>query len=292
MARGSTPVCFAPALLLGLGALAATPPASAQSQDLVVRDGTLGSGPLEVGPGTDPLGQPADYLITPGMGKQSGGNLFHSFKWFAIRTGETATFTGPDPIEGPQSVSNVISRVTGGDASQIDGKLRSTIPGADVWLLNPSGIVFGAGAELDVKGSFHAGTGEYVGFEGGLDRFYSDPEAPSVLATASPAAFGFLPGGGAASLAVEGRLEVTRGEAQLEGADLTLSGAALEAPGAHLSLEATGEVELTDATVGGLSVPSLVDVGGETPGTISIRGGRILVEKGSQGLAENTGTGP
>ena len=106
-------------LLLGLafGFLAA-PPSAAQNQGLVMRDDTLGSGRGEVvGPGTDPLGQPATYLITPEMGEQHGGNLFHSFERFDIGTGETATFTGPDPIDGPQSVSNVISRVTGGDPS-------------------------------------------------------------------------------------------------------------------------------------------------------------------------------
>src|SRR3990172_5078154 len=176
-----------------LMALLAALPAAAWIQGLVVRDGTLGSGALEVGPGTDPLGQPANYLITPELGEQRGSNLFHSFARFGIGMGETATFTGPDPIDAPQSVSNVISRVTGGSESQIDGKLRSTIPGADVWLLNPSGVVFGEGAELDVKGSFHGGTGDYVGFgEGGLERFYADGRPSSVLATAPPAAFGFL----------------------------------------------------------------------------------------------------
>jgi hypothetical protein len=72
---------LAPALLLGLAWLAA-PPASGQNQGLVVRDGTLGSGPLDVGPGTDPLGRAATYLISPEMGQQRGGNLFHSFRFF------------------------------------------------------------------------------------------------------------------------------------------------------------------------------------------------------------------
>jgi len=138
-----------PALLLTFGA-----PVAAQNQGLLVRDGTLGSGPLEVGPGVDSLGQAASYLITPQMGEQRGGNLFHSFERFGIGRGETATFTGPDGID------NVISRVTGGERSEIDGTLHSTIPGADVWLLNPSGVVFGEGAQLDVPASFHASTGD------------------------------------------------------------------------------------------------------------------------------------
>ena len=124
MARPSPHLRLAPALLLGLVGLAA-PPVSAQSQGLVVRDGSLRKElPLEVAPGLDPIGQPATYLITPEMGEQHGGNLFHSFERFGIGRGETATFTGPDPIDGPQSVSNVISRVTGGTRSEIDGTLR------------------------------------------------------------------------------------------------------------------------------------------------------------------------
>src|SRR5262245_42313179 len=139
MGRAALPARLAAVLLLGLAWLTALP-ASAQtrrggrqSQGLVVRDGTLGNAPAGVvGPGTDPLGRPATYLITPEMGEQRGGNLFHSFRFFSVGTNETATFTGPDPIDGPQSVSNVISRVTGEALSQIDGRLRSTIPGADV----------------------------------------------------------------------------------------------------------------------------------------------------------------
>src|SRR5262245_4170690 len=137
--------------------------AGAQSQGLVVRDDTLGEGKGDVvGPGVDPLGHEATYLIGPELGEQRGSNLFHSFASFGIGENETATFTGPDPIDGPQSVSNVISRVTGGDPSEIDGTLRSTIPGADVWLLNPGGVMFGEGAQLDVPGSFRASTGDSV----------------------------------------------------------------------------------------------------------------------------------
>jgi len=245
-----------------LAALAAGP-AAGQSQGLVVRDGSLGDGPPEVGGGTDPLGQPATYLITPEMGEQRGHNLFHSFSSFGVAADETATFTGPDPIEGPQSVSNVISRVSGGDESQIDGTLRSTIPGADLFLINPSGVVFGEGATLDVPGSFHASTGDYLGFGAeGLERFYGDPSRESVLSTAPPGAFGFLGEGPAAAISVEGaRLAVPDGETlELVGGDVTLSAAQL-------------------------------DASGETPGTIAIRGGRVVIEEGSRVLAENLGGG-
>src|SRR5262249_53729289 len=153
--------------------------------------------------------------------------------------GETATFTGPE------SVTNVISRVTGGELSEIDGTLRSTIPGADVWLLNPRGVVFGEGATLDVQGSFHAATADFVGFQGSDDRFYADPARASVLWTAPPAAFGFLAGGRAAAngLRVEGSaLAVDPGRTlELVGGDVELTGASLTAPGGHVGLEAQGK---------------------------------------------------
>src|SRR5262245_7197317 len=239
--------------------------AAAQNQGLVVRDGTLGEGPLEVGSGIDPTGAAASYLITPELGAQRGSNLFHSFALFGIGHGETATFTGPN------SVDNVVSRVTGGELSEIHGTLRSTIPGADLWLLNPNGVVFGQGAELDVPGSFHASTGDYLGFEGGLERFHADrdPSRPSVLSTARPDAFGFLGENGGASISMPGNesLSVRSGGAlAVTGNDVSLSHVALTTPHGHVSLEAHDEVALTD---------SRVDVSGKTPGSVSIRGGRL-----------------
>jgi filamentous hemagglutinin family protein len=286
--------------LLGLGVALLGAPHAASGQGRVVTDDSLGGDGVEVGPGTDPLGMDATYLITPELGEQNGSNLFHSFLYFDVGADETATFTGPDPVEGPQSVSNVISRVTGGDPSDIDGTLRSTIPGADLWLLNPSGVMFGQGVSLDVSGSFHASTGDYLGFgEDGLVRFYANehPERPSVLSTARPEAFGFLeestPGPIAlepgASLGTEIEGAVGPGQRlELVGGDVSLTDAAIVAPGAHVHLEAQGDVELTR---------SIVDVSGEAPGSVSIRGGRLVMQGGARRgeerslvLAENRST--
>jgi filamentous hemagglutinin family protein len=127
---------------VGLGALLA---GAGQAQ--VTLDGTLGrAGPL---PGPD-------YQITADLGRQVGGNLFHSFGQFSIHTGESATFSGPN------SVHNIIGRVTGGETSLIDGTLRSTIPGANLYLLNPAGVLFGEHAQLDVPGSVHVSTADVL----------------------------------------------------------------------------------------------------------------------------------
>ena len=101
------------------------------------------------------------YQIGAALGQQHGGNLFHSFSDFNLAAGESATFSGPD------SINNVISRVTGGRVSHLDGLLRSTIPGADVYLINPAGIWFGPQASLDISGSFHASSADVLRFEDG-----------------------------------------------------------------------------------------------------------------------------
>ncbi|MDM8566434.1 filamentous hemagglutinin N-terminal domain-containing protein [Candidatus Halobeggiatoa sp. HSG11] len=49
--------------------------------------------------------------------------------------------------------------------SPIDGLIRSTIPNADMYFLNPYGIMFGPNAQLDVQGSFHASTADYLRLE-------------------------------------------------------------------------------------------------------------------------------
>ena len=126
-----------------------------------------------------------DYQIGDNLGQQLGGNLLHSFRDFNLRFGESATFSGPNHIQ------NVISRVTGGNLSNIDGTIRSLIPGADFYFLNPYGIVFGPNARLDVQGSFHASTADYLRFgNGGI--FHARNPSESLLTVAPIEAFGFL----------------------------------------------------------------------------------------------------
>ena len=87
-----------------LAALLAAAPVQAQ----IVTDGSVGpkvslhGGQIEIG---------AD------LGSRRGANLLHSFEKFGIATGQTATFTGPGMVK------NVISRVIGGEVSNIDGTL-------------------------------------------------------------------------------------------------------------------------------------------------------------------------
>ena len=99
-----------------------------------------------------------DMTISQDLGLTRGNNLLHTFLTFNIDAGESATFTGSNDI------SNIIARVSGDSASQIDGLLRSTITDANLFLINPNGIAFGAGASIDVNGSVHISTADSIVF--------------------------------------------------------------------------------------------------------------------------------
>ncbi len=204
----------------------------------VVLDGTLGQSGSLAGP---------DYIISDDLGRQEGGNLFHSFSDFNIYTDESAIFTGPDTVD------NIISRVTGGNESFIDGILRSDIEGADMFFINPSGVMFGENASLDISGSFHVSTSDYVTLgDGGL--FNASAPKESIFTSADPSAFGFL-GDNPGSITVEGSfLEAPEGRTlSVIGGDIRINNGYLYAPDGKInviSVGSDGEVTLGDLAAG------------------------------------------
>jgi filamentous hemagglutinin family protein len=168
-----------------LAALSLAVALAAPATGEVVTDGSIApAGP--VGGGT--IGTTAvDYLITPEHGALRATNLFFSFADFSVEAERVAAFTGPPEVQ------NVLARVTGGGATRIDGTLASTITGADVWLVNPNGVVFGAGAQLALRGAFHASTGSFVRLADG-SYFSAVGPGSGGLSVAPPEAFGFLGG--------------------------------------------------------------------------------------------------
>src|SRR5947207_2086962 len=82
----------------------------------VTLDGSFGTSGALAGP---------NYAIPASVGKTVGNNLFHSFGQFSLSQGDVATFSGPSNIQ------NILTRVTGGSVSSIDGTIQSTIPGAN-----------------------------------------------------------------------------------------------------------------------------------------------------------------
>jgi filamentous hemagglutinin family protein len=105
--------------LVALASLA-VPATSARAQ--VVLDGTLGPSGPRIGP---------NYIVPMSVGRLVGTNLFHSFAQFNVNQGESVTFTAPSAA----TVSNVLARVTGGQPSNINGLLRSAVPGANFYLI-------------------------------------------------------------------------------------------------------------------------------------------------------------
>lgn len=164
--KGSAPFSIFGGVLLGI---------TVGHAGQVVLDGSLGLG----GPVSGP-----NYSIPDTVGRTVGNNLFHSFSRLDLDAGDVATFTGP------ANIHNVISRVTGGSASAIDGTIQCTIEGANFFLINPFGVVFGPNARVDVSGSFAVTTADYVKLADG-GRFDARNRANDLLTTAPVTAFGF-----------------------------------------------------------------------------------------------------
>jgi len=124
------------------------------------------------------------YEIEASYGSMEGTNLFHSFDTFSLNSTETAIFKGSD-----FSIHNIINRVTGGEPSTIDGLLQSEIEGANVFFFNPSGVLFGENAQIDVKGSFYVSNSDYLSF--GEDKKFSATQPETIVFADPPVAFGF-----------------------------------------------------------------------------------------------------
>jgi len=257
--------------------------ASASLQAQVIRDGSIG-------PAGGPLSGP-NYQIPASLGQRAGGNLFHSFQKFDLQTGQSATFTA-------EGASNILARVTDRNPSSINGAINAD---ANLFLMNPAGIVFHENATLNVTGSFFATTADYIKL--GTSGRFSATTNPrdSVLSVSDPSAFGFLTPSRAA-LRVEGS---TLGGPNLKtlgliGGDVIVEGGAvLQAQDVQLvATRSTGEASLrlpdntglqryatidaeSFAVHGSVSVGNATVPGQPPPTTTSINANRIVIRGGT-----------
>ncbi|MEK7990782.1 MAG: filamentous hemagglutinin N-terminal domain-containing protein [Thiotrichaceae bacterium] len=223
------------------------------------------------------------FDITQNLGQTIGNNLFHSFDSFNLNQGEIAQFSGSEQIQ------NIISRVIGGEASFINGTIRSTIPDANFYFLNPYGVLFGEFAKLEVQGSFHVSTADYLKLSDG-GEFHARFPQRDILTAAPVEAFGFL-NNSAASLSVEkSQLSVLENKSlSLTAGNLSITNAKLTAPAGQIYLASVGNIgevipsqsEFANHPLQGnmtISQQSEINSSGDYAGGVFIRSGQFILD--------------
>jgi filamentous hemagglutinin family protein len=252
-------------------------------------------------------------------GTAVGENLFHSFSEFSVDTGATVFFNND------LAIRNIISRVTGSTISNIDGLLRANGT-ADLFLINPNGIVFGENAVLDLGGSFISSTADSIRFADGSEFSATNPDN-SLLTVNIPVGlqYGNNPGditlqGSGNNLSIDPEtLTVDRSDRPVgleitNGNTLALLGGNVFVPGGNLTVAegriavgavSDGLIELTPDALGWsfnldqtnsqqnieLSQAASIDVSGNSGGEVDLQGGEIEIADGSAVLADVLGDG-
>jgi filamentous hemagglutinin family protein len=251
-------------------------------------------------------------------GARRGGNLFHSFSQFSIPTGGSAYFNNAADVQ------NIFSRVTGGSISNIDGLIRANGT-ANLFLLNPNGILFGPNASLNIGGSFVASTADSINFADNFQYSATNPQTTPLLAISVPA--GLQMGANPGRITVQGNgydlsvpvpifSPIVRGSSTAglripTGQTLALIGGGIEINGGTLTAEQgrielgsvrDGQVNLSFTSSGfafdyqggqrfgdiRLSQQALADASGG--GVIQVQGNQVSLTAGSLLLIQNQGT--
>ena len=237
------------------------------------------------------------------QGERAGGNLFHSFTDFSVPNGAEVFFNNATDIV------NIFSRVTGGNISLIDGLLR-TNGNTNLFLLNPSGIIFGENAKLDFGGSFYGSTADGLIFDDG-EFSATNLNNPPLLTINVPLGlnFGTNPGQIVNRSVADGTgLEVATGQSlALVGENISLVGGILTASEGRIelgSVAGNSVVNLEEKSSGfdfqyddisnfgniELTQGAIIDTSGVGSGSINLQGNTISLQDGSQIRAATTGS--
>ena len=213
--------------------------ASAQS---VTADGTLST--------TVTSPDNRNFTITNGNQPNNGANLFHSFNQFSVPTGGSATFN----LVNTPNITTIFSRVTGGSVSNIDGLIQTTNNSNPVslFLLNPSGIIFGSNASLNIGGSFVGTTANSVKFVDGTEFSAVNAHSQPLLTISSPLGLRMEPN----AAPIESQSNISAGvDLILEAGRLDLQGQLLS--GRDITLKAQDTVKIRDS----VTTPFLAQAG-------------------------------
>jgi len=297
MARTNFYLLFCALLLLPSGAIAQ-----------IIPDSSLGPESSRTVPDTI-NNLPSDRIDG---GATRGASLFHSFGEFNIGQGRGAYFGNPSGI------TNIFSRVTGRNPSNILGTL-GVLGNANLFLINPKGIVFGPQARLDVRGSFLASTADSIVFKNGVEFSSANPQGASLLTVNIPVGLRFRENPGAivnassVSQVIEGRtipvgLAATPGQTlALVGGDVIFNNGfasavsgniqlgSVASPGAvsfnitpqGLGLDYTNVAKFGNIELSGLSGVTASGPGG---GAIALRGGNVTVRDRSRLVSDTIGS--
>ncbi|MBE9200505.1 MULTISPECIES: S-layer family protein [unclassified Nodularia (in: cyanobacteria)] len=247
-------------------------------------------------------------------GSASGKNLFHSFSNFSVPSGGSATFD----LINTSNISTIFNRVTAGNVSHIDGMIQTINHNNPVslFLINPTGIVFGENASVNVSGSFVGTTAESVVFADGFKFNASDTTTPPLLTMSTPV--GLQLGANAGAIRTQGtpasnfflRPSQTF-QAQtlaLVGSEININQTSLTNPDGRVELWALKNAEVglhhldgwqfispvtADWGMISLRQSSLIDTSGINGGAINIQGRGLTIQEGS-GISSATtawGTG-
>ncbi|MEQ9371112.1 MAG: CHAT domain-containing protein [Coleofasciculus chthonoplastes F3-SA18-01] len=232
------------------------------------------------------------FNITGGQTSGDSANVFHSFSEFGLEANQTANF-----ITNP-TIQNILSRVTGGNASLINGLIQVTGGNSNLFLINPAGIVFGQNARLDVPASFTATTATGIGF--GENWFSAIASNDYTSLVGQPNAFTFntsnpgaIVNGGnlqvGKDLTLVGGTVVSTGTLEAPNGQITIttvpgeSTVRISQPGHLLSLEVPAE----ETPITPLSLPELLTGSVEVPelevnsnGTVELSASGIPIEPG------------
>ena len=274
----------------------------------IIPDGSLGAENSRTVP--DNINNLPSDRITGGATR--GVNLFHSFREFNIKSSEGAYF------EIKSGIANIFTRVTGGNRSNILGTL-GVLGNANLFLINPKGIVFGPNARLDVRGSFLASSAGGVVFNNGFEFSAANPNAVPLLAINIPVGLSFRDNPGAivntsrVTQVIEGTeipvgLAVPPGETlALVGGDLTFNNGFASAFSGNIqlgSVASSGLVSFKIAPAGlgldytnvgnlgniELSGLSAVTASGPGGGAIALRGGNVILRDRASLVSDTLGS--